>query len=224
MIKHIVTVVLACGLLGVSSRADQYTVRGTFAQSAVPADIAVGDTFTLTFDYNTSGADVFSSVPFAVYLNAVSNLTFSLNPASMGTYAGGTMRVVPSILLTDDFGGVDSFTMRPAAGAGSTFAAADGKEFGSLWLQLDGSAAFAHVQSTGDVLSDILPVIDLSSFNLGARLTLEFGTDRSAAVANVTSITYVDSHQVPDAGSTVGFLTISFIALLNIDRRRRDLG
>jgi hypothetical protein len=215
-----VALLFICGSLTHVSRADVYTVKGTFVQSAVPTCIAVNDTFTLNFDYDTSGADVFPSVPFAAYLNAITNVVFSLNPASVGTYAGGMMTTVPNILLTDDFYGMDSFTMRPAAGVGSNFAPAEGKAFGSLWLQLDGTSVFTNVQSTGDVLSDILPVLDLSKFDLGARLTLEFGTDRSAAVANVTSITHASANQVPDTGATVTLLALGLLGMFAVTSRK----
>jgi hypothetical protein len=189
---------------------DHYTAKGTFYNSAVPGAIAVGDKFTLTFDYNTSTTDANLDIQYGIFFDAVSNLAFSLDLGSTGNYAGGTMTASQFIQLNDNFSGTDSvdFYVSPAfLPTGLNFGPADGNPFAEFDISLNANNAnvFNFNSPSGETLDSVLPALSLGSYDNSAVVSLIFGVegDRSGAFANITSLT---KDSVPDAPSY--FVTI----------------
>ncbi len=211
-----------------SASVDHYTVKGVFWSSAVPTAIAVGDHYTATFDLNLAVTDVDPALATGDFPNAVSNLTFSLDPGSLGNYAGGTMSAPLPLLLTDNNSGYDTvnfYMVTSAPTPGVDFAPADGSPFAGLNCLLTTNITDS-VQLTsplGQTLGSALLPLDQGSFPGGENFHLEFGDWLYHPLWAFSSITSVTVAPAPESSSWMTTAVAgAFVALmLGCARRRR---
>lgn len=216
--------------LGASARADQYLMKGIFTYSDVSSAISIGDQFTVTFDLNTSDVDANSDIETGVFLDAVSNLTFSLKPGSAGNYGGGVMPGSHFLHLTDNWSGTDlvSFYVTPNfVASGLSFAAAAGNpllEF-NFSLYTNTHDVFSLSLPDGESLGTILPELNLAAYDT-ADLHLIFGdwSNPKQAIATITSISRVSSVPEGDsAGLTLLLLLVNGSILAFAKKHREKL-
>ncbi|MBK9989361.1 MAG: VPDSG-CTERM sorting domain-containing protein [Verrucomicrobia bacterium] len=222
-ITAIIATILSMPLAGAS--VIQYTAAGVFNYSQVPTSITIGDKFTLTFDVDTSEVNAGSGQNGA-FMNAVQNLSFSLDSGSTGTYAGGTMTSSQFLQLTDNWYGFDTINFYASSAflqTGLDFASAGSNPFVEFDINLYSSNpnTFSLSGGSGQTLDSVLPALNLASYDNNASVGLVFGDWNNPlwAYANITSITNQSASSVPDCGVTIAMLGGALLSLAAVRRR-----
>lgn len=190
----------------------QYSFSGFITQSDIPAAFRVGDPYRLTFDLNLASVDTSGSAGTAIFMNAVTNLTFALGPSASGSYGTGTMSGSQFLQLSQtdhgdhiNFYASSNYLLNPAD---LTFPAADGHPFTEVGFNLYSSRAdvFDFVFGARQTLGSTLPAIVLAPFDNMADVYLVFDGRNSRIDGNISSIT---ASAIPEPSTYVLFAGLS---------------
>ena len=209
----------------VSADLQQYTFKGLFTSSDVPSSIAVGDSYTLTFQLDTSTTDSNASLQDGIFMGAVTDLNFSLNAGSSGNYGGGTMTSSQFLQLSDNYGydGVN-FYASPAfiPGSGLSFGNAGSLSFAEFGFNLYSNSQnlFNFTADSGQTLDSVLPALNLSSFDNTANVYMVFDNWASRVSGNITSISIGSAAKVPDSMGSTGLFVLISMGCLMVFRQR----
>jgi hypothetical protein len=180
--------VFACGTAHLVAQT-VYTLTGAFNTSTLPAYIAPGDTFTVTFALNLSAADnTIHPDENQETFSAIANLTFNLVSGATGTYPGGSGAAV--FTLNDNLGGRDYAGVATKAFPTPAFPAAGTAPFYQILIDFSYlNANFVSlVPSTGQSLGSVLTSpLNRSDFSQ-ANITMYFDGINQEARGTITSI------------------------------------
>jgi len=219
---------LLASLLATSASASviHYAFTGEFTSTEVPASIAQGDHFKLTFDLNTSSVDTNPELRFGFFPDALSHLVFSLDPGSIGNYAGGTITTTTSVNLVDvdGFGWFASLSSPLWMPTGINFAPAGSDPFREISFDLYSLSGdtIGLTSPVGQTLDSALPVLNLSSFH-GGGVNLMFGPvdDDLQTSARITSIVAAPTPDSPSYLTTSSAAAFVILMLAYVKRIRR---
>lgn len=195
----------------------RYLISGEFFNSTFPSDIAIGDTFTITFDLNTDLPDSSPDPRDYYFQGGILALSFTLGPGSTGSYADGFQEYADFHLLDGwedhpigpDIGG---FTNAP----GPHFASASGVACVAVELSLAPLS-----EETIDLSSGAFPDFATSTLNLTppySGLRLYFGSFGQGAYGSFNSVSYTI---IPEPKASAALTATAGMLFAAAARRRK---